>query len=165
MTANGYLIFRKSSPLFLQLAVDYPQIWSPNFTISMRHVLTIGEYPMIVFVFFDTILALAFALPPLVEYETCLTRVEGKEFGTTIEWVYGCPAEIILMLARINLAWAARLRGRWEGGEGWKEVEEALLGWRPIVEQADGSSVHISRLCGSARPSISTTNRPAHGHD
>lgn len=98
-----------------------------------------------VFVFFDTILALAFALPPVVDYETSLDRVEGRLFGFTLEWVYGCPGTIILMLARISSARAARLGGGLVGEE-WEEVEKALVRWRPIVEQVGESADHISRL-------------------
>lgn len=101
---------------------------------------------MILCVFFDTISAVAFGIPSLIDYDTSLDPINRK-FHTTLECVYGCPAQILILLANINTWRALRLDDQTEAGaEEWGRVKEILEGWSPTLERPDGSLDHIGRL-------------------
>ena len=72
-----------------------------------------------------------------------------------MEWVSGCPTEIVVVLARINAGRTARLTGSANGtGNGEdeveveerKQIEETMKNWSPTVEDVDGSANSIVRL-------------------
>lgn len=140
-------MFKKCAPLFLQLATNRPRFWSTDFRIHIRSVLYIGEYDTALFAFFDTISSLAFGVPPLMDYDTSLSSVDEKETYRTVERIYGCPAFIVVLLARINSWRTSRWisQSNWNGDD-WREIEKALLDWNPAIEATDVASNFIGRL-------------------
>ncbi|KAF8594946.1 hypothetical protein BDV93DRAFT_528996 [Ceratobasidium sp. AG-I] len=152
--AIGYSLFKTTTPYVLQFASTIPHLWSPNSSIYILHMLKSDAYEIRFFPFVDTICALAFGVLPILQYDTAFHRPERKtENPMLLEWVNGCPTEVVVLLARINAVRAARLIGSTNGtgdgereGDEWKKIEETMKNWSPTVEQVDGSDNSIMRL-------------------
>ncbi|KAF8594324.1 hypothetical protein BDV93DRAFT_529378 [Ceratobasidium sp. AG-I] len=143
--AKGYSMFKANTPIFIQLAICYPTIWSRSFEISIYNTLRDGEFSLRQFVFYDTMLALAFSVPPLINYDTTpgLAELDGR---FALEWVYGCPSHIVVLIAKIN-AW--RTQGSTlheDANQGWEDIEKMLQDWRPNVDPVDEAPDFIGRL-------------------
>lgn len=138
-------MFKKCTPLLLQLAYRYPDLWHQNLSISISRALCAPRFDITSFVFFDTITALALGTPPLLHYDTAYPT--GPMEAKNLEWVYGCPAYIIVLLAQIN-AWrtSERLGQTMLEAGTWREAEEALQGWSPRVKADEDSSDLIGRF-------------------
>lgn len=111
-------------------------MWSQDSRISLARALCAPRFDTTSFFFFDTICALVLGTLPLVQYDTAYpTEPLGAKY---LEWVYGCPAHIIVLLAQIN-AWRTT---EWLGqanleADTCREAEEVLRGWNPRVELED----------------------------
>ncbi|KAF8594952.1 hypothetical protein BDV93DRAFT_528998 [Ceratobasidium sp. AG-I] len=153
--ASGYALFKESTPYFLQVASTFSNLWAPNSAIYLSHALCCPQYGVRAFVLMDTVTALAFGVSALLVYETTPQVTEMIQGTRVLEWVYGCPPDIILLMARIN-AWRA---SKWiessllETGEStkpddgkWRTIETLLRCWRPTIEEVDGSSNLVTRL-------------------
>ncbi|KAF8606262.1 hypothetical protein BDV93DRAFT_521093 [Ceratobasidium sp. AG-I] len=147
-TQKGYSLFKRGTPIFLQLAVKYPQLWTPTSSISISRALYFSKhYEIRPFVLFDTITALALGTAPLLHYDTTRHPPEQNESNRVLEWVYGCPPDIIILLAKVN-SWRV---ARWidpaavDGNE-WREVEGLVNAWRPDIEPVDGSTNLVARM-------------------
>lgn len=146
-TQKGYSLFKRCTPIFLQLAIKYPQLWTPNSSISISRALYFHEYEVRPFVLFDTIAALALGIAPLVHYDTTPHPHEQGEYSRILEWVYGCPPDIIILLARVT-SWRV---ARWIDPTGaneaeWREVEGLVKAWKPHIEPVDGSANLVARM-------------------
>lgn len=85
----------------------------------------------------------------MLRYDSRWERPERKaEQPMLLEWVNGCPTEVLLVLARINGDRATRLVSEIGNGENEesKKVEETLKNWNPPVEEVDGSANSVMRL-------------------
>ncbi|KAF8594951.1 hypothetical protein BDV93DRAFT_122702 [Ceratobasidium sp. AG-I] len=109
-------------------------------------------------------MALGLGIPPLLVYETTPQVAEAFEGDRLLEWVHGCPAEILLVVARVN-AWRAAKwlednslsvggspgssgaseSGKLDEGE-WRTAEKILKTWKPTIEEIDGSANLVTRL-------------------
>ncbi|KAG8744306.1 hypothetical protein FRC10_010378 [Ceratobasidium sp. 414] len=148
----AYSLMRLCTPVFLQLAAKVPQIWTPTSAISIAHALHVPMHEMRKFVFWDTMAAVAFGSTPLLHYETILHPAPlPLEAGSMIlEWVYGCPAKLVVLFAKIN-RWRV---SRWmeppilgaERVDEWREVEEGARAWTAGMDRTDESAGAIARL-------------------
>ncbi|KAG9122242.1 hypothetical protein FRC07_001469, partial [Ceratobasidium sp. 392] len=147
-TVPGYAIFRQCSSIFFEVAELYPEIRSPDSSISLHGALWSSHYEVCRFAFLDTILPLALAVPPLIRYNTTyISSLTGPVNPRTLESVFGSPLDILLLLGRIN-AWRV---SRWMGVAGlniqeFKDIRDQIECWRPSVEYIDESSNVIGRL-------------------
>ncbi|KAG8791206.1 hypothetical protein FRC12_009876 [Ceratobasidium sp. 428] len=144
----GYHLFKATVPIFLQLASQYPYLWSQNSTISIFHALYAPQYHIRKFVLWDTMTSLAFASPPVLQYDTQPTTSLSLPKADPVpekilEWVYGCPQMIVMFIAKIN-GW--RTGGLGSGMEYWRELERKLQLWVPVVDRADDSTGRVMRL-------------------
>lgn len=147
--ARGYTLFKKGAPYFLQIASTIPNLWAPNSAIFISNTLQCEQYELRAFALVDTVSSLAFGIPPLLHYDTTPTPIEPVKNSHLLEWVYGCPADIIILLAKIN----SRRASRWIespptvlDAEEWKVVEKLLNAWTPTIEKVDESSSLVLRL-------------------
>lgn len=146
-TQKGYSLFKKCAPIFLQLAVIYPELWTPTSSVSISRALYFHQYEVRPFVLVDTIAALALGTAPLLHYDTTRYSHESTEDSRVLEWVYGCPPDIIILLAKVN-SWRV---ARWidpaaVNGNEWREVEGMARTWGPNIEPVDGSANLVARV-------------------
>ncbi|KAG8719780.1 Maltose acetyltransferase [Ceratobasidium sp. 394] len=154
MTSSGtaaYSLMRLCTPVFLQLAAKIEQIWTPTSAISIGHALHGPMHEMRKFVFWDTMAAVAFGSTPLLHYDAALHPSPHIGGGSMIlEWVYGCPAELVVLFAKVN-GWRV---ARWmespatgaERVDEWKEVEKGAKTWSAMIDRTDESAGAIARL-------------------
>ncbi|QRV96588.1 Fungal specific transcription factor domain [Ceratobasidium sp. AG-Ba] len=155
-TSVGYPLFRRSAPFFAEMASRYPELWTRNSMISLQGALHFPGYDISRFSLCDTLASLAFGTSPLIHYDT-LNRVQLSEMATfpVTEWVYGCSADIMILLAQIN---AFRASGRIIGAvqsathgnrnySEWQEIEHQLKYWKAAVYYMDDSAAMIHRVC------------------
>lgn len=146
-TSTGYSLFRRYTPMFLRYAALLPELWSENSTISVSAALQIrkGHYSIKNFVLHDTVVALALGVPPLIHYDTsALWAEEGQ--AKHLEWVYGFPAGIIVLLAKITAWRVSRMMGQFPNRNEWFEIEGRLQSWSSTVDHTDEASDDIARL-------------------
>ncbi|KAF8594321.1 hypothetical protein BDV93DRAFT_529375 [Ceratobasidium sp. AG-I] len=143
--SKGYSMFKANTSLFIQLAINCPSVWSRNFDISIYGTLRDGEFPLRQFVFYDTMSALAFSVPPLINYDTTPGTIEiDRRFA--LEWVYGCPSHIVVLIAKIN-AWRTLGSTGYAGAsEEWEDIEMMLQDWKPNVDPVGEAPNFIGRL-------------------
>ena len=145
-SSKGYSLFRACAPLFFQVVLSYPQICSQNLDISIYNVLYHGEFALRQFVFFDTASALVFGNTPLISYDTSLGPTQSESGRFALEWIYGCPSHIVLLMARIN-AWRIPGCTRHQSSyEGWRDIEKMLKDWSPDIDPNDESPNMVGRL-------------------
>lgn len=139
-------MLRTCAPFFLQVAINYPQICSQDFNISLYNTVYGGDFSLRQFVFFDTISALAFGTTPLINYDTALgpTHSEGDRFA--LEWIYGCPSYIIMLVAKINAYRAFGWAEHSNTNEEWRDIEKMLREWSPDIGPVDESPNVVGRL-------------------
>lgn len=145
-TRRGYALFKTCTPLALQLAAKFPNLWSPDSAIVIAHAVHASVFEINWFVFSDTMTALALGIPPLLHYDTTYYP-ERPRNDFSLELANGCPAHITILLARIN-AWRA---SRWMEGSDldtnqWREAEELLQSWSPPVESEGESHDLVGRF-------------------
>ncbi|KAG8744305.1 hypothetical protein FRC10_010377 [Ceratobasidium sp. 414] len=125
------------------LAAKYPNLWAENSAISIFHTLHSPLHEMRKFVFWDTVSATAFGTAPLLHYDTTFhDPPTDKAYVNTLGWAYGCPGDIIVLLAKIN-SWRV---SKWieqadRNHEEWHEVEERLKEWKPAMDVDQSSNV------------------------
>ncbi|KAG9091305.1 hypothetical protein FS749_016642 [Ceratobasidium sp. UAMH 11750] len=148
-TPAGYSMFKKSVPVFIQLVSRHPHLWTRDSAISLNAVLHAKGFDIPRFAFFDTIYSLAFGVVPLIHYDTNQPRPADADHFQSLEWVFGCPPDIVVTLAKVN-AWRA---SKWleqaiatPKANEWREIEEQLKAWRPTVEHIDEPSNVVARL-------------------
>lgn len=175
--AAGYAIFKQATPYLLQMAGTFPHLWAPDSALYISHALQCEQFEVRAFILVDTVASLAFGVPPLLVYDTTVqSRVieenENKDRIRLLEWVYGSPADILLIMARVNAWRASRLieplavastsgptgldtiEYSFLNGTGpftsepeeWRTVERLLNCWTPVVEETDWSSNDVARL-------------------
>ncbi|KAG9098234.1 hypothetical protein FS749_004306 [Ceratobasidium sp. UAMH 11750] len=147
-TVLGYSLFKQCSSLFLKLVDWYPDLCSRNSSISLHGALWSAPYEICRFAFYDTIMSLAFALPPLIHYDTTprSTPVAPTHFRI-LESVYGAPADILVALGRVNAWRVSQLMGQaGSNSKEWKEVRDQIENWHPLVTYIDESSKVVGRL-------------------
>ncbi|KAG9086808.1 hypothetical protein FRC06_002869, partial [Ceratobasidium sp. 370] len=142
-------MFKKSAPLFIELVSRHPHLWTRDSTISLNAVLHAKGFDIPRFAFFDTIYALAFGVAPLIHYDTNQPRPTDIDHFHSLEWVFGCPPDIVVALAKVN-AWRV---SQWleqtvttPNLDEWQVIEEQLQAWRPTVEHIDEPSNVLGRL-------------------
>jgi hypothetical protein len=89
------------------------------------------------------IAALAFGTAPLLHYDTTShpPPTSGPAFRV-LEWAYGCPIPIIMLLAKIN-SWRV---SRWmeqptDNLVEWQEIEERVQKWIPAIDLDQSANV------------------------
>lgn len=145
-TSTGYSLFANSTSVFLQLAALYPELWSANGTISISEAVRVRQFEIKNFVFHDTVTALTLGVSPLIHYDTTSSWADEMK-PRHIEWIYGFPVGILLLLAKIN-AWrvSQQLGPVAPYCNEWCEIEKRLENWSPAVDHTDDASKDISRL-------------------
>lgn len=145
-TSTGYSIFRECFPAFLQLATNFPQLWSKDSTISLSEAVKTPQFDVLEFMVHDTFTALALGIPPLVNYDPTSCWVsEGQ--NPLLELAYGLPAGVVITLAKINSWRVSRIMGQAILDEKeWGDSEACLRHWSPIIERTGESFGDIVRL-------------------
>ncbi|KAG9087309.1 hypothetical protein FS749_003011 [Ceratobasidium sp. UAMH 11750] len=139
----SYSIFKQCLPLFLQLAAKYPNLWAENSAISIFHALHCPIHDIRKFVFWDTVSATAFGTAPLLHYNTTFHDPPNDgAYVRTLGWAYGCPGDIIVLLAKIN-SWRV---SKWveqadRKHDEWHDIAERLRGWKPVMDMDQSSNV------------------------
>lgn len=144
-TSTGYSLFRSSASLFLRLAALSPHLWTGDAAISISEALRAQTYDIRKFVLNDTVTALVVGLPPLIHYDATSSWAEEDEFLYT-EWVYGFPAGLVILLAKINSWRVSRLMGQVPNCNEWHEIEKRLMGWSPTLNHTEEAREDVARL-------------------
>ncbi|KAG8717292.1 hypothetical protein FRC09_014488, partial [Ceratobasidium sp. 395] len=139
--SDCYLIFRNSAPIFLQIVFSEPSLW-PDRTlqpylaarISVAHLLATGCYELGHFVILDTVCAMIYGLPQTVQYDTSTPAFRTHVYP--IEWLHGCPPELLIVFAEIN----QRFTERYILGpvQHWHDLERRLKTWEAPLETEPG---------------------------
>jgi hypothetical protein len=139
------LLFRKSTSIFLRLAALIPQVWSDNGTVSISKVVQVRQYEMKNFILQDTISALALGIPSVILYDVSGSWAEEAP-NSALEWVYGFPAGIVLLLAKINSWRASRFVEDTDPSHSeWQLIEEQLHNWSWDLDPTNQASDYIPR--------------------
>jgi hypothetical protein len=146
----AYATFKLCRPIFLQLAAKVPQICTQASAISISHALHGPMHEIRKFVFWDTMTSLAFGTAPLLHYDTAIYPLPPNLTRSMIlEWVYGCPPEIVVLLAKVN-GWRV---SQWmeqpflnPGLDEWEEIEERVKQWSPVIDRKDDAALVVGRL-------------------
>ncbi|KAG8694347.1 hypothetical protein FRC09_009906, partial [Ceratobasidium sp. 395] len=139
----SYTLLKQCLPLFLKLAAEFTNLWAESSAISIFHTLHGPIYEMRKFVLWDTVSAAAFGTAPLLHYETNFYDPPTDRLSIKIvEWAYGCPGDIIVLLAKINVWRVSKWieQAVWNE-EQWREIEERLKGWKPVMDTDQSASV------------------------
>ncbi|KAG9118624.1 hypothetical protein FRC07_006778, partial [Ceratobasidium sp. 392] len=125
------------------LAAKYLTLWSENSAISIFRTLHAPIYEMRKFVLWDTVFAVAFGTAPLLHYNTAFHELPDERLNVKIlEWAYGCPGDMIVLLAKINSRRVSRWIGQEDGNdEEWRESEKRLKEWKPVMDVDQSSNV------------------------
>ncbi|KAG8700355.1 hypothetical protein FRC11_013012, partial [Ceratobasidium sp. 423] len=124
---SGYTVLRKAVPRFLQLVAADTNLYSEcpdgNLVISFPRTLCAPRYELEQFVIFDTIAALVFGVPPLVEY-----GYDGECDSSLheLEWLHGIPVPLVEIISQIN-SWRA---GSKVSLDDWQALEKRVLAWQ-----------------------------------
>ncbi|CAE6468529.1 unnamed protein product [Rhizoctonia solani] len=140
--AIGYSLFKRCTPVFLQLATLYPNIWSNDSTISILEAVQSSRYEISQFVINDTIVALVLGTPPLIHYETTLAWT--AEAPAYYQLMCGFPIGVLLLLARVNAWRASQLME--QASQNQSDREEQLDSWNPTIDHGDGANNSITRF-------------------
>ncbi|KAJ1305732.1 hypothetical protein OPQ81_010464 [Rhizoctonia solani] len=143
--AVGYSLFQRCTPTFLRLAALSTGLWSDNHTILVSKALQ-SRYEVIKFVAHDTIIAFLLGTPPLLHYNTTSSWGDEKP-NRVLELVYGIPAEVLYLLAKVNTWRASRLMGKLvQNQNDWRDIERALNNWSSIVDHTNEPIKDIGRF-------------------
>ncbi|KAG8694346.1 hypothetical protein FRC09_009905 [Ceratobasidium sp. 395] len=148
----AYHLIKLCVPIFLELATKIPHIWTSTSAISIAHALCGPMHEMRKFVLWDTMAATAFGSVPLLHYDTTIppSPAHIEHENMILEWVYGCPAEIVVLFAKINGWRASRWMGQplmgAENNEDWRQVEENAKQWTARIDRIDESAAVVGRL-------------------
>ncbi|QRV96384.1 Fungal specific transcription factor domain [Ceratobasidium sp. AG-Ba] len=149
-TSAGYALVCRLAPMFLQLALADPSLWSRNpmcGVISLAHTLVSSRFELVRFAFMDAITSLILGVPPLINFDTSHPAIIDNE-PHPMEWVHGCPSELIIVVVKINM-WRYHDSGGQPCPEHlWRELEAKTWGWRPRGDysQDKNSSRCVVRL-------------------
>ncbi|KAG9079809.1 hypothetical protein FRC06_007442, partial [Ceratobasidium sp. 370] len=134
----GYSLLRRSLPTFFQLVAADSSLWSERhgLLVSLPRALSAQRYEIRRFVFYDTITAFIFGLPPLVEYDSSEFPIISER-AQPLEWVHGIPIELTVNIVQVN-AWRAAHPGI-PNANGWVDLETRTLVWEPRVEEIKGN--------------------------
>ncbi|QRW10504.1 Fungal specific transcription factor domain [Ceratobasidium sp. AG-Ba] len=134
----SYAILKQCLPFFLQLATKLPNLWTAESAISIHHVLNteVLSYEIRKFVLWDTVMATAFGTAPLLHYDTTLLDPPPRtERIRILERSYGCPKDIVSIIAKVNSARVSRwLKPTDSQCEEWTGVEARLKEWAPTLD-------------------------------
>jgi hypothetical protein len=139
-SATGYAIFKSSTPLWYQLAANFPLVWSQDSTVSLTYAISVPRYELSKFIFWDIISALALGVPSILRYDSTYRSMNTR--SSALEWVYGCPLLFVVLIARINAS-----RGIPLVPQDQHEVEAQLMQWSPKATYVDKDSFNgVARL-------------------
>ncbi|KAH7338018.1 hypothetical protein B0J17DRAFT_660423 [Rhizoctonia solani] len=145
-TATGHSLLRYSTSVLLRLAVLYPKIWASDSSISISETFRSSQYEITQFVVHDIITALTLGIPPLLQYDTSSSWVD-KAPGHYMEWIYGFPVRLLIILAEINAWRTSRMIGSVAQNQSHsRNVAGLLSSWNPIVNYTDEPSNDIARF-------------------
>ncbi|KAF8754642.1 hypothetical protein RHS01_05872 [Rhizoctonia solani] len=148
-TATAYSLLRRCTPVFLRLAAAEPRIWADDSSISIANTFRSSRYELAQFIINDGIFAIALGTHPLLRYDTSVLWA-AKPPGVYLEWIYGFPIEIFILLININ----ARRTGCIVGGATGStkicsEIEARLKNWNSTVDHTEAPGTIIARLAGA----------------
>ncbi|KAG9118519.1 hypothetical protein FRC07_006928 [Ceratobasidium sp. 392] len=143
--------FRNSASIFLQIVCSEPSLWPfravpthPPAKISVAHVLATTCYELGHWIIMDTVCAMIYGLPQTVRYDTSTPAF--KHCIYPVEWLHGCPPELLILFVEINQRFAERfVLGP---AQCWFDVEQRLKQWEAPVKTEPGqdSCKAVARL-------------------
>ncbi|KAF8606233.1 hypothetical protein BDV93DRAFT_363816 [Ceratobasidium sp. AG-I] len=129
-------LLRKCAPIFLQIVFSDPTLWPQGRSltaVSVSHILGSMHYELGQFILLDVFCAMAYAIPPMLEYDTSCPPFRSEIH--LVEWVYGCPAEFHIALVDINARCALD-----HVAPDWRDIEQRILSWRPRLDDSAGEA-------------------------
>ncbi|QRV82608.1 cytochrome P450 family protein [Ceratobasidium sp. AG-Ba] len=131
-SANTYQILQETAPIFLQIVFMDFTLWlnyADISSLSLAHVLNSTNYELGRFVLLDALYSMAYGLPQVIEYDTSVPPFVSDI--QPVEWVHGCPVELIMALVDINKHFNARIC--YGPHPDWQPVEHRIKSWRSPV--------------------------------
>ncbi|KAG9081496.1 hypothetical protein FRC06_005534, partial [Ceratobasidium sp. 370] len=150
-TSNCYEIFRNSVPTFLQIAFSDPSLWPHHklpshipAKISVAHLLATRCYELGYFVILDAMCAMVYGLPQTVDYDTSTPVFKTSIYP--VEWLHGCPPELLIAFVEINQRFAERHTSG--PVQDWRGIERRLREWEASMrtEPGEDSCKAVARL-------------------
>ncbi|CAE6477229.1 hypothetical protein ACGC1H_005913 [Rhizoctonia solani] len=136
-SATGYSLLQRSTPVFLRLAARDLEIWVDDSSISVPETFRKSQCEVIQFVVHDTLTALTLGIPPQVQYDTTSVWVDVAP-GHYMEWIYGFPVGVLILLAEINAWRTLRTLGQVaQNQNNCRDIENRLNSWRPMMDHTD----------------------------
>ncbi|KAF8606243.1 hypothetical protein BDV93DRAFT_521079, partial [Ceratobasidium sp. AG-I] len=136
-------LIRKCAPTFLQIVFSDPTLWPEGRSltaVSVAHVLASTRYELGHFILLDAFYAMAYAVPPTIEYDTSCPPFTTKSHP--VEWMHGCAAEFHMALFEINARCALGYVAH-----DWQNIEQRILSWQPCVDNsASDAWQHIAQF-------------------
>jgi hypothetical protein len=121
----------------------YAPFYSPT-KISVAHALASKCYELAQFVLMDTVCAMIYGLPQIVDYDTSTPVFKTSVYP--VQWLHGCPPELQIAFVEINQQFAQRSVLGPE--QDWTDIEKRLWEWEtPLdtVPERDSCKV-VARL-------------------
>ncbi|EUC54912.1 fungal Zn(2)-cys(6) binuclear cluster domain protein, putative [Rhizoctonia solani AG-3 Rhs1AP] len=137
-SATGYSIFKNTTPLWYQFATEFPLIRPHGSIVSLAYAISVPRYELSKFIFWDIMCALAFGVPSILQYDTAYRSIDTRQ--CILEWVYGCPLPLVILLAKIN---ASRSIDASPNPGDWQKVEMYLQQWSPKLTYVDMDSCKV----------------------
>ncbi|CAE7071824.1 unnamed protein product [Rhizoctonia solani] len=142
--ASGYSFLKRMVPLVMRIAYFYPQIWTQQGTISTQKMLDLGILELCAFIWTDTMSSTLLGTVPLLGYDMSIW--EKSNTRNYMEWMNGCPRELLLWFSRLN---ALRTNNR-RSGDGmpasWDMIEKDIQALEPVVDTTECSRDNVARL-------------------
>ncbi|CAE6480155.1 unnamed protein product [Rhizoctonia solani] len=129
----------------IRVTTLYPDILSDDFAISIPEAIQSPHYEITQFIICDTFVSLVLGTPPLLNYNTTPSWVDGAP--SHYQLMFGFPVGILLLFAKVNAWRVSRLLG--ETGQsqgGWQDLVGHLNHWHPTTYFTDGPNGNIMRF-------------------
>lgn len=124
---NVIKLLRSCAFTVLQIVFSDPTLW-PNehdFTpVSIAHIFNSERHELGHFVLLDTFCAVAYAVPPSLQYDTSYPIL--KVDMHPVEWIHGCPMEF--QIALIDISSRCTLG---DVAPDWQNIEQRIISWQP----------------------------------
>ncbi|CAE6439411.1 unnamed protein product [Rhizoctonia solani] len=141
---SGYSFLSMIAPLVMRIAYFYPQIWTKQGKISTHKMLDLGILELCSFVWVDTMSSTLLGTVPLLGYDASICKKTNT--GSLMEWMNGCPRELILWFSRLNILRGSKQHHRGKLPTEWENIEADIKKFEPVVDKTECSRDNVARL-------------------